>query len=204
MELGDHSAQYFASNLASVALVPPPSTLFSSPTAPRTKAELIQCYLKLVLAYTDFPGHYATEEFVSEQTLAFWYLFQEALWNNDYYFEDGSNQAAEEAAIRNAEQGDGGEGMKIAKQVYADVVRALRRKVCWPVEIERWRKDEKDMFGVYRRDVGDTLINAYYVLREDMLAFYIRDLSERMAYSATASGWEVLTAKSLRFRTAHA
>ena len=41
----------------------------------------------------------------------------------------------------------------------------------------------------YRRDVGDTLINAYYVLRDDMLAYYVDDALDRL--SRPAVEWEV-------------
>ena len=43
----------------------------------------------------------------------------------------------------------------------------------------------------YRRDVGDTLINAYYVLRDDMLAYYVDDALDRL--SRPAVEWEVST-----------
>ena len=41
----------------------------------------------------------------------------------------------------------------------------------------------------YRRDVGDTLINAYYVLRDDMLAYYVDDALDRL--SRPVVQWEV-------------
>ena len=41
----------------------------------------------------------------------------------------------------------------------------------------------------YRRDVGDTLINAYYVLRDDMLAYYVDDALDRL--SRPVVEWEV-------------
>lgn len=62
----------------------------------------------------------------------------------------------------------------------------------------------------YRRDVGDTLINAYvliqrlnvcfkvivfryYVLRDDMLAYYLSDLTALLQNKKGGEGWEVCT-----------
>lgn len=43
----------------------------------------------------------------------------------------------------------------------------------------------------YRRDVGDTLINAFYVLRDDMLGYYVSDIVERLSAHIGGQEWEV-------------
>jgi hypothetical protein len=43
----------------------------------------------------------------------------------------------------------------------------------------------------YRRDVGDALINAYYVLRDDMLGYFVGDILEQFASRREGDGWEV-------------
>ncbi|TEB20164.1 ARM repeat-containing protein [Coprinellus micaceus] len=55
----------------------------------------------------------------------------------------------------------------MAKSVYIELVQILRKKVAFPPSPTGWNKDQIDKFNVYRRDVGDTLINAFYVLRDD-------------------------------------
>jgi hypothetical protein len=67
-----------------------------------------------------------------------------------------------------------------------------------------------DYWPRYRRDVGDTLINAYvliqrldvcfkvikfryYVLRDDMLAYYLSDLTTLLQNKKEGEGWEVGT-----------
>lgn len=43
----------------------------------------------------------------------------------------------------------------------------------------------------YRRDVGDTLINAYYILRDDMIAYYVNDLAQHLSVRQPNGSWEV-------------
>ena len=61
--LGDHSTAYLAENL---------------------HAPLVQSFLRLVLAFTALPGYYGVDEEESERVLGFWYLFQEALWTVEF------------------------------------------------------------------------------------------------------------------------
>lgn len=115
--LGDHSNTYFASNITSLKPVA---------DSPKTKSQLIQSFLRLLLSYTGLPGYYGADEEESEMTLGFWYLFQESLWSVEF---DGE-----------CEQGDTQPGLEVEEQnrmtvvhaVYAELVKVLRRKVAWP------------------------------------------------------------------------
>ncbi|KAI0772392.1 ARM repeat-containing protein [Trametes elegans] len=189
--LGDHSTMYLAKNLASPAHVKPVPCPFPVPTPAPTVAHLAQNFLRLLLQYTALPGYYGVDEEESEMTLSFWYIFQESLWNVDYGFdvaEDGD--AGNEAEERDRDM------MPVAKAVYSELVTVLRRKVVWPPRpvFNEWTRDQKDKFQAYRRDVGDTLINAYYVLRDDMLAFYVNDLLQRLSTRQPQDGWEEIEA----------
>ena len=44
--------------------------------------------------------------------------------------------------------------------LYVQLVKALKTKVMFPPHGGGWTKDQIQKFKVYRRDVGDTLINA--------------------------------------------
>ncbi|KAI0651047.1 ARM repeat-containing protein [Trametes meyenii] len=189
--LGDHSAMYFAKNIAAPVQVKPVPCPFPLPTPLPLVSHLVQNFLRLLLLYTALPGYYGVDEEESEMTLSFWYLFQEALWNVDYGFDvsedgDAGNQAEE----RDRDM------MPVAKAVYFELVTVLRRKVVWPPRnvLSSWTKDKRDKFQAYRRDVGDTLINAYYVLRDDMLAFYVTDLQQRLSTQQAQAGWEEIEA----------
>ena len=73
--LGDHSALYLAANISSQTPV----------FGDKTKGYLVQSFLRLIMSYTGLQGYYGVDEEESELTLAFWYLFQEALWSADYF-----------------------------------------------------------------------------------------------------------------------
>ncbi|KAI6014180.1 armadillo-type protein [Pisolithus marmoratus] len=180
--LGDHSNTYFASNITSHKLVP---------GSQQTRSHLIQGFLRLLLSYTGLPGYYGVDEEESEMTLGFWYLLQESLWSVDFD-EDGEGEDVSSSPLVVEEQNR----MAVVHAVYAELVKVLRRKVAWPPPnvLASWTKDQAEKFQVYRRDVGDTLINAYYILRNDMLAYYLNDIQERLPHSAARNEWEEVEA----------
>ena len=126
--LGDHSASYIAVNISSSIPV--------SMNSPTTKGHLTQNFLRLLLAYTGLPGYYGVDEEESELTLGFWYLYQEALWSTNYYIEDGN----EEHSSVPPDAGNGGEAQEVlmAKAVYSELVKVLRRKVVFPPTGSGW------------------------------------------------------------------
>ncbi|KAF9073098.1 ARM repeat-containing protein [Rhodocollybia butyracea] len=192
--LGDHSASYIAANIASsaIATLLPSSIPVSVPPAElnKTKGQLSQTFLRLLLAYTGFPGFYGADEDASEMTLGFWYMLQEALWNNDFYFPDG------EEPDSGSEQTEMGDQSGVAKQLYVQLVQVLRRKITWPSPDHNWSKDQMEKFVVYRRDVGDILINAFYVIRDDMIIYFVNDITERLTSRSPEQlqGWEDIEA----------
>ncbi|KIY50663.1 ARM repeat-containing protein [Fistulina hepatica ATCC 64428] len=185
--LGDHSTSYFAINMAENNKV-----VEFSPTVSRTKAHLTQLFLKILLAYTGLPGYYGIDEEDSEMTLGFWYLFQEALWATDYGDGDGFEGEDEDtmAADSSTPKGDS-EQVKMSRVVYRELIQVLRRKVMFPTQCT-WAKDQVERFSTYRRDIGDTLINAYYILRDEMLECYINDAAQQLA--AGLPQWEIVEA----------
>ncbi|KAF9471249.1 ARM repeat-containing protein [Pholiota conissans] len=185
--LGDHSTAYIATNISSSTSVSTGPT-----TPPTTKGHLVQNFLKLLLVYTGLPGYYGVDEEESEMTLGFWYLFQEALWSTDFFMENDE----EDRPPAVPEVGEGGESQQVlmAKAVFRELVQILRRKVVFPPPNSGWSRDQVDKFQVYRRDVGDTLINAYYVLRNDMLAYFVNDIVERLAARKEGDGWQEIEA----------
>ncbi|KAI0937932.1 hypothetical protein AcW1_002387 [Taiwanofungus camphoratus] len=195
--LGDHSTVYLAANIASPRQ--PASSLLPFPvSALPTKSHLVQNFLRLLLSYTALPGFYGADEEESEMTLGFWYLFQEALWNDEQYpGGDADDLAYADVAGASASVTEGQEPSRaIAQAVYSELVQVLRRKVAWPVTpvLSSWTRDQRDKFQIYRRDVGDTLINAYYILRDDLLGYYVRDIIERLTTKPGQQGWEEVEA----------
>lgn len=183
--LGDHSTQYLASNLASTVKCSPNIPNIPSSANSPTRAHLSQKFLQLLMSYTALPGYYGIDEEESETTLGFWYLFQEALWSYDAALE---NQDAPSEVIEQAEK----DQFTVAKAVYTELVKVLGRKVTWPPRnaLNSWAADQRDKFQTYRRDIGDTLINAYYVLRDNMLAHYVNDLLAKLPTMQGNAQWE--------------
>ena len=125
--LGDHSNTYFASNITSLKPVVGSS---------QTRSQLIQSFLRLLLSYTGLPGYYGADEEESEMTLAFWYLFQESLWNVE--FDGECEQGDVQSSLEMEEQNR----MSVVHAVYAELVKVLRRKVAWPPQnvLASWAK----------------------------------------------------------------
>jgi hypothetical protein len=139
--LADHSTNYIAGHLASpatVLLLPSSATVLPRSGQNKTKGQLTQTFLKLLLAYTGFPGYYGVDEDVSEMTLGFWYLLQEALWNNDFYIEEGGEPSI-------ADQQTTVDQTTVARELYVEVVRVLRRKIKYPGPGKPWSKGENNL-----------------------------------------------------------
>ncbi|KAI4518124.1 hypothetical protein K525DRAFT_209319 [Schizophyllum commune Loenen D] len=232
--LGEHSVEYVARWVASAQVVGAVPGI-GMQSQPRTRGELVQHFLGVVLALTVLPydvegrplggGGASTSNIPSaaifddtgsirgEALLAFWYQLQEEVWGIDWE-EDAVDDTAvlgvEEAAWRDGHRAASSfaptsptsnnvdqeqtRALAAVRAVYSRLVRALRAKVVFPPGVESggWMKDQVDRFKTYRRDVGDTLINAYYVLRDDMLAYYVDDALDRL--SRPVVEWEQVEA----------
>ncbi|GJE98643.1 hypothetical protein PsYK624_148780 [Phanerochaete sordida] len=186
--IGDHSTYYLASNLSSSAAVAPVVPTQLPAGALPTKGHLVQVFLRHLLAYTALPGYYGVDEEESEMTLGFWYVFQEALWGGDLEYDSDSS-----VPPPNRREG---EQMTVAKAVYGELVKILQRKVTWPEGsvLQSWPQDLRDKFQSYRRDVGDTLLNAYYILRDDLFAHFVNDMLEKLSAKQPTQGWENIEA----------
>ncbi|KAJ2159259.1 hypothetical protein GGF46_003143 [Coemansia sp. RSA 552] len=121
-------------------------------------------YLQTMLALMRFPGVGGVDEDASDQALGFWYLLQEAL--ADYETEtDAADAASVEAAA---------ETRAAVSGVFGELVQALVDKTAQPAWHDAPR-EARERFGAYRRDAGDALLNAYYVLRDDMLGALVNE-----------------------------
>jgi hypothetical protein len=156
VSIADHSTPYITKHLSE----PPVQTL-----------------LNLLLTFTSLPGYFGVDEEESEITLSFWYRLQEEIWNTDYNLREHHSYADDEldqsdlfavaavAAGTTSDKALTAEGevlWKLSQNVYRELIKYLKVKVTWPPkeQLQRWMKDQKQKFVVYRRDVGDTLINA--------------------------------------------
>ncbi|KAL7414593.1 armadillo-type protein [Mrakia frigida] len=155
--LGEHSAHYLALNLA---------------------LPEVQTFFTLMLGFSSLPGYYGLDEDVSEMTLGFWSLFQEALTASPH--------------IETADAPVPGNEWNIALQIFGELLRRMRGKCVLPRDGGGWMKDQTDKFRVYRNDVGDTLVTTFYVLRDEMLSFLINSLASDLSLSEPP--WEEIEA----------
>ncbi|KAJ2584435.1 hypothetical protein EV177_010077, partial [Coemansia sp. RSA 1804] len=137
-----------------------------------------------MLALSRFPGYHGIDEDISDQPLNFWYLLQEALVDYVYESEEDPELAQKAAGAQT-----------LVKQVYVGLLRVLVSKCTYP-PTDIWMdsdKEEKEKFISYRREVADALLNAYYVLREDMLSLLVDESINRMSVFSLES-WQSLEA----------
>ncbi|KAF7312093.1 hypothetical protein MIND_00221600 [Mycena indigotica] len=87
-----------------------------------------------------------------------------------------------------------------AEAAYVALVHILRRKCVWRrswltneglSRSEKEHKDRQSRFSHFRREVGDTLVNAFYILRTDLLDFFAVDSMGRIE---RGEAWEEIEA----------
>jgi hypothetical protein len=99
---------------------------------PKQRGALVQTFLRLLLGYTSLPGYFGVDEEESDLTLPFWYIFQEALWSIEPGGDDDAGLTRAASTASNGLSMHEQQQMDVAKAVYAECVRVLRRKVVWP------------------------------------------------------------------------
>ncbi|KAJ7493752.1 armadillo-type protein, partial [Mycena latifolia] len=219
--LGDAGVEWVAGHLVDVTPV-----AVEDASAPR--AELAQGFLRVVLALTAVdpggaplpsPSSQSREEDDDDDEedesgdagapLGFWYLLQEALWEvppeNAYLFASSSSSSSSQFPSSSSHSVA---RAAHAQGAYVALVKVLRGKVVYPSVGtgggKAWSKERLERFAVYRRDVGDTLVNAYYILRDDLLAFYVGDVEARLAAREGKEGaWEDIEATLHCLRAVH-
>ncbi|KAJ2661145.1 hypothetical protein IWW48_002556 [Coemansia sp. RSA 1200] len=153
--------------------------------------ERVNTFLQIMLALSRFPGYHGIDEDISDQPLNFWYLLQEALVEFMYESEEDPELAQKAAGAQ-----------ALVKQVYVELLRVLVSKCTYP-PTDIWMdsdKEEKEKFISYRREVADALLNAYYVLREDMLSLLVDESINRMSVFSLES-WQSLEAVLFSLRS---
>ncbi|CAG8743627.1 3362_t:CDS:10, partial [Cetraspora pellucida] len=115
-----------------------------------------------------------------EMPLQFWYLLQEPLFDPHIIPVNNvdNNTVSGEDAITSTLQITPDEARKIRETsliVFRRLIEILRSKIQYPPDTEwsEWTKDVREQFKIYRRNVGDTVTNSYYVLQDQMLAFFV-------------------------------
>ncbi|KAJ9116745.1 hypothetical protein QFC20_000680 [Naganishia adeliensis] len=111
----------------------------------------VQAFLTLLLSLSGFPGLPGRDENVSEQTLMLYSTIQEELMESPDFQSDYATSPS----------------WNIAKTFFSQAVNRLRVKMTMPTVT--LKKEDQRAFEVYRRDAGEVMVTAYYVVRGDML-----------------------------------
>lgn len=156
----------------------------------------VDTFMQIMLVLTRFPGFYGFDEEVSDQPLNFWYLLQETMVDWAYTMdEEDDDPKGDVAQLIESTQA------KIS-QVYVELLMALASKCAYP-SADVWvegDKEERDKFASYRREAGDALLNAYYVLRQDMLGLLVAEVANNLGAFSLAN-WQAVEALLFAMRS---
>ncbi|KAG0181559.1 hypothetical protein DFQ29_007920 [Apophysomyces sp. BC1021] len=148
----------------------------------------VSLLLDMIMQLTAFPGHFPADQEVSDIPLNFWYVLQETLFDHGIVpVRQGPSDVRDgddDVSLENDSTVD----QKIwirrcgeaAVMVYRQLVTTLIQKAAFPeVSVwDSWNRGELFIvsvcFRIYRRDLGDTMINPYYVLRDQMTAILLQ------------------------------
>ncbi|KAI8096689.1 armadillo-type protein [Halteromyces radiatus] len=157
----------------------------------------IQCLMDMTLQLTGFQGYYPVDQEISEIPLNFWYVLQETLFDHGIIpvrqFEmakrDGDDDVSLDSTTSDEQRLWTQHCGETAVILYQRLVTVIKQKAIFPKDDvwRTWTKDLKDKFRICRRDLGDTIINSYYVLRGDMLAVLFNHIFTVLAQWNTIS-----------------
>ncbi|KAF7724113.1 hypothetical protein EC973_001297 [Apophysomyces ossiformis] len=144
----------------------------------------ISLLLDMIMQLTAFQGHFPVDQEVSDISLNFWYVLQETLFDQGIIPVRENTSEARDGDDDVSLKSDSNVEQKLwirrcgeaAMVVYRQLVTTLMQKAVFPENSvwESWNRDLKDKFRIYRRDLGDTMINPYYVLRDEMTAILLQ------------------------------
>ncbi|KAI0223464.1 hypothetical protein L0F63_004293, partial [Massospora cicadina] len=126
-------------------------------------------YLDLVLALTNYPGHFPSDQNISflffslttanisELGLEFWHSFLEGV--------------LEHVEVKPGPRDVGA----LLEPVITRLVTVVHSKVMFPAteDLQLWDHDELNTFRIYRRDAGDILVDVLYILKSPYPLYYL-------------------------------
>lgn len=117
-------------------------------------------YLEMILALTNYPGNFPTDQTISEVGLEFWHLFQEGILE---HVENKQSQTQDVLLVLNP--------------IITKLVTVIHSKIKYPPneDLQGWDTDDFNSFRIYRRDAGDILSDVYYLLKEGYPSHYLNN-----------------------------
>ena len=163
--------------------------------------------LQMILRCTDYPGYFVFDEEFSDSTLNFWFVLHDDLLDElhlpsaDHQFdleiassmeslqnvEDVSE--AMQTAVQNPDilpaPKDNSAIRNAADELFSALIHMLRRKSMFPDDAQ-WKSasiDEQKRFLNYRRELADTMVYGYYIVRQKTLSILGEKLAEHLRSS---------------------
>ncbi|WWD06250.1 hypothetical protein V865_004336 [Kwoniella europaea PYCC6329] len=135
----------------------------------------VQAFLGIILRLTGWQGLGNVEENLSELTLPIYPMIQEAIMDAPMF----------------SAPHDSSPDWAVAKNFFRELVEVTRRKVRWPGEgdsegsIGGLDKEDRENFESWRRDAGEVIVGAYYILRDEMLENLTRIAGQQVQNGAS-------------------
>jgi hypothetical protein len=132
----------------------------------------IHLLMSMIIQLTGYEGYFPMDQEVSEIPLNFWYVLQETLFDENVLPVHPIQQHEAEDVDKKLWMINCGQ---TAMAMYRELTKILIKNARYPEKEvwNTWNKDIKDKFMIWRRDLGDTMINPYYVLREEMVSILL-------------------------------
>lgn len=139
----------------------------------------VQAFLTTTLRITGWQGVGGVEESVSQLTLPIYSLLQEAIMDSEVFAEPHETSST----------------WAVAKYFFRELVEVTRRKVRWPdadgePTLGGLDREDREAFDTWRRDAGEVIVGAYYILRGDMLSSLVTTATEQIAAGGSWQGIE--------------
>ncbi|KAJ1982486.1 hypothetical protein H4R35_000268 [Dimargaris xerosporica] len=167
--------------------------MFADHLVPHLADAAVLRLIEYLVTISEYPGYFPVDQEIGELPLNFWYLLQEAI--SDWVMENESDgfqlipadatlsgsvgspdqlplPSATATTTMSSPTADTHQQIRAQSQaIFQRVAQALLRQLVYPppAEFSQWPRDMRDRFRAYRRDVGDTLLTCYYVLRTSLL-----------------------------------
>ncbi|KAI8820459.1 armadillo-type protein [Fimicolochytrium jonesii] len=193
--------------------------LFTCNAKTMTRPETIT-FLNMMLQFTAYGGYFGADQEVSELPLEFWALLQEEVETIQDTYEDMSEssgvrfvepddldvpvnlsgvllEGVENTGLSSGSQAKRDQhaaALEAARTVFGKLVEILCQKMTFPPEAEwtEWPKDLREKFNFYRRDCSDTILLAYDVLGEGVLAYCVpRAIQQWAEVKSRVAPWQV-------------
>lgn len=178
--------------------------------------EDVVVFIQMMLKLTDYRGSFVFDEEISDLTFNFWFVFHDTILDilnevSGGFIEeiDGSmeslNNVTSQEVLSATKNSDStpvtqqqGPNLEVLRQeatlLFTDLVRLLRRKCEFPndEQLLKASADEMKRFLAYRREIADTLINCFYIAKQQILATLVSTLNDDCSRSNIS--WQALEA----------